>query len=90
MTEDDIYRAQRAKDLLSDEVFADALTSVRMDALLSLAEVKATDTVDILRLQAIVHVTEAMKDYLAAAIKKTGTADGGLNFPATRPANKAN
>ncbi len=90
MNESDlIHRAEEAKTLLANDLLAEALTSVRMDALLGLANVKATDTSDILRLQAIVHVTQAMRDYLEAAITRTGERDGGLSMMATRIANTA-
>ncbi len=89
MTDEDNYRAERARGLLADDLLAEALTTVRMAALLGLADVKATDTNDILRLQAIVHVTEAMKDYLQAAITKTGERDGGLTMTATPKRNTA-
>jgi hypothetical protein len=84
-----IHRAEEAKTLLANDLLAEALTTVRMDALLGLAAVKATDTNDILRLQAIVHVTEAMRDYLEAAITRTGARDGGLTMTATPKRNTA-
>lgn len=70
-------RADRAKVLLNDDLFAEMLTTVRLEALNGLAEVKASDTDDILRLQAIVHVTGEIKDRLEACITATGERDGG-------------
>lgn len=59
-------------------MFAGALTSVRMDALLKLAEVNATDIPAIQALQATVRVTDSIRDALMAAILQTGEQDGGV------------
>lgn len=83
-----IHRAEEAKRLLSSDLFAEALTQVRMDALLSLGSVDPTNTTEIHRLQAIVRCTEDIRGFLEAAITRTGANDGGLTMPATRP--KAN
>lgn len=85
-----IHRAEEAKRLLGSDLFADALTSVKMDALLELAKVDADSFNKITRLQSIVHVIDEIKSFLEAAITRTGANDGGLVMPATRPkANKA-
>ncbi len=88
-SEDDIHRAERAKVLLNDQVFVDALTEVRMEALLELAVVDADSFNKITRLQSIVHCTTEIVAKLEAMITKTGARDGGLTFPATRKANTA-
>ncbi len=91
MAEDKIYRAEAAHRLLNDAVFADALTQVRMDALLMLADVNPTAVDEIRRLQAIVIVTDQLRDNLEAAITASGSRDGGHVLTATRPkANTAN
>ena len=88
-TDEDIYRAEQARMLLGNDLFATALTEVRMDALLELAKADAASFKEIVRLQAIVHVTDAIKASLEAAITKSGARDGGLTFPATRVPNTA-
>lgn len=92
MTETDlIHRAEQAKSLLANDLFADALTQIRMEALLGLSDVDPSRTTEILRLQAIVRCTDDIRGFLEAAITRTGANDGGLVMPATRPkANKAN
>lgn len=72
------HRAEEAKNLLGNELFADAMTKVRMDALIALSEVDAGDTKEILRLQAIAHCTQEVFSLLDAAIKATGEQDGGI------------
>lgn len=77
MADDLTHRAEEAKNLLSNELLAEALTEVRMDALVALGEVDATDTKEILRLQAIAHCLQEVRDKLEAAIIRTGERDGG-------------
>lgn len=77
MANDLTHRAEEAKNLLSNELLAEALTEVRMDALVALGEVDATDTKEILRLQAIAHCLQEVRDKLEAAIIRTGERDGG-------------
>ena len=78
---DTAYRAEMAKSLLGNDLLAEALSTVRMDALLGLAKVHPRDDVTgMLRLQAIVFVTEAMVDYLKAVITRSGANDGGLTM----------
>ena len=71
-------RAEEARNLLASDLFAEAMTAVRTDALMSLATVKADDTLEIQRLQAIVHCTEGFRDALVAATLKAGERDGGV------------
>ena len=73
-----IHRAEEAKHLLANDVFAEALTAVRADALLKLASVDATDVTAIQALQAMVRVTDSIRDALMAAILQTGEHDGGM------------
>lgn len=84
MTEaDKIHRAEHAKQLLADDLFAEMLTTVRANALNELATVDPDDKPAIHRQQAIVSVTGDIKDMLEAAIIATGEHDGGfsLNSP---------
>lgn len=77
---DQAYRAETARRLLNDEpLFAEALTAIRMDALLDLAEADPDDKTAILRLQAIAHVTMEIKDRLEAEILASGSSDGGVS-----------
>lgn len=59
-------------------MFASALTGVRMDALVALAEADPDDKTEILRLQAVVRVTANIRDALMAEILRTGEHDGGM------------
>lgn len=58
----------------------DALTAIRMNALLELAEADPADTSGILRWQAIVRVTGDLPDMITREIIASGADDGG--FPA--------
>lgn len=60
--------AKEAKRLLNDDTFATAMTVVRTNALVALADVDATDTKEILRLQAIANCLNDVRDQLEAAI----------------------
>ena len=71
-------RAEEARNLLASDLFAEAMTIVRTDALMALASVKADDILEIQRLQAIVHCTEKLHDALVAATLKAGERDGGV------------
>lgn len=77
---DQDYRAETARRLLNDEpLLAEALTSIRMDALLDLAEADPDDKTSILRHQATVYVTGEIKSRLEAEILRSGTSDGGVS-----------
>jgi hypothetical protein len=71
--------AKEAARLLADETFATAMTNVRMSALVALGEVDASDTKEILRLQARANCLQDVRDQLEAAIKAMGSADGGFD-----------
>lgn len=73
------HMAREAQRLLADDTLATAMTEVRMNALLALGEVDASDTKEILRLQAIANCLSDVRDQLEAAIKKMGSADGGFD-----------
>lgn len=73
------HYANEAARLLSDEVLATAMTNVRTDALVKLSTVDASDTKEILRLQAIANCLADVRDQLEAAIKSMGSADGGYD-----------
>lgn len=49
-----------------------------MDALVGLANCDASDTKEVLRLQAIAKCTEGIRDALVAEILRTGEHDGGM------------
>ena len=73
------HMAREAQRLLSDDVLAEAMTAVRMNALVELATVKADDVTEILRLQAIANclpdVVDALKSYILAAGGMSGGVD---------------
>lgn len=73
------HYAKEAARLLGDETLAEAMTTVRMNALVALAEADASDTKKILRLQAIANCLADVRDQLEAAIKAMGSADGGYD-----------
>lgn len=78
------YRAQQADRLLNHEpLLAEAMETVRMNALLALADVSPTDTSSILRYQAIAACTLELLNSLQAAIIAGGSQDGGLGDEAT-------
>ncbi len=69
MTEAEIeHFAKEAARLLSDDTLATAMSNVRMKALVELADVDASDTKEILRLQAIANCLQDVRDELQAAI----------------------
>jgi hypothetical protein len=73
------HYANEASRLLSDDTLATAMTTVRANALVALADVDASDTKEILRLQAIANCLQDVRDQLEAAIKSMGSADGGFD-----------
>lgn len=73
------HYAKEAARLLSDEVLAGAMATVRMNALLALADVDASDTKEILRQQSIAKCLSDVRDALHAAILATGQNDGGVS-----------
>lgn len=89
MGSDRFHRAELAKGLLDNPIFADVLTEIRMDALLALAEVDAGSFKEIHRLQSIVHCTGEIVAKLKAMVIATGSQDGGVSMTATRKANTA-
>lgn len=76
---DQDQRAEAARRLLSDPIFVDALTAVRMEALLDLAETRPDDVMALQHLQAIVAVTMSLRDMLEAEITRSGARDGGVS-----------
>ena len=58
---------------------AEAMTEVRTEALVKLALVKADDTLEILRLQAIAGCLSDVRAWLEAKILATGEKDGGVS-----------
>lgn len=75
-----VERAERARFLLSDDLFAEMLTTIRLDALNALAEVDPDDKNQILRQQAIVAVTGEIKSLLERCTLTTGGQDGGYSM----------
>ena len=53
---------------MADETLADAMTTVRMNALVALGEVDPTDIKQITRLQAIAGCLQEVRDLLQAAV----------------------
>jgi hypothetical protein len=78
MTSDQEHRAEEAKTLLANEIFGNAMATVRLNALAELATADATNAAEILRLQAIANCTQEVRDLLYAAIIATGEIDGGI------------
>lgn len=78
------HRAQRARELLGDDLFAEALTSIRSEALLELAETDPDDKTEIIRQQAIVAVTGMIVEMLQAVILQSGEQDGGISVSQPR------
>lgn len=70
--------AQRARDLIADEVLSAAFSKVRQEALEALAVTDADKTIEIQRLQAIVAAVTEVQALLEDAIIATGAMDGGL------------
>jgi hypothetical protein len=73
------HYAKEAERLLADDTLATAMTVVRTQALVALSTVDASDTKEILRLQAIANCLADVRDQLEAAIKAMGSADGGFD-----------
>lgn len=80
-----LHYAKEAERLLNDDTLAEAMTMVRMKALVALGAVDATDTKEILRLQAVAGCLEQVKAELEGAILAIGQGDGGFD-PNQRPA----
>lgn len=70
--------AAEATRLLNEPLLAEAFAEVRMDALIGLSEVDATNTTEILRLQAIATCLSDVVDLLKAKIIASGQSDGGV------------
>lgn len=73
------HYAKEAERLLNDDVLADAMTAVRMNALVELSTVKADDVTEILRLQAIANCLPEVVDALKAHILAAGGMSGGVD-----------
>lgn len=84
MDQQAIHYAKEAERLLKDDTLAEAMTVVRMNALVALGEVDASDTKEILRLQAIAKCLDEVKAELERAILAIGQGDGGFD-PNARP-----
>lgn len=87
MTAIEDHYANEAARLLADETLASAFETVKLNAMIDLCTVDATDTKEILRLQAIANCLQEVRDALHAAITATGRNDGGVSLskpPSTR------
>ncbi len=72
------HYATEAARLLADDTLAEAMTQVRMDALVALSTVDLVNNQsEALRLQAIATCLVDVKDRLTAFILAMGTKDGG-------------
>lgn len=80
---DDHY-AKEARRLLNDDVFAEAMTTVRMNALVALGEVDPSNTKEIMRLQAIARCLDDVKSELERAILAQSDSANGFD-PNQRP-----
>jgi len=77
---DQLHRAELAREILSNDMFAEAMTTVRMNALVGLADVDPTDIAAFMELRAIAKCTEQVIDLLNSEITKAGERDGGVSF----------
>jgi endonuclease V-like protein UPF0215 family len=75
----DEHYAKEAERLLNDDVLAEAMTAVRMNALVELSTVKADDVTEILRLQAIANCLPEVVDALKSHIIAAGGMSGGVD-----------
>lgn len=73
-----IHRAEEAKQLLANDIFAEALTAIAEDALEQLTRIDPDDKNGIIRQQAIVQVARDLPTTLTAFILRTGEKDGGV------------
>lgn len=73
------HYAKEAVRLLNDDVLAEAMTAVRMNALVELSTVKADDITEILRLQAIANCLPDVVDALKSHIIAAGGMSGGVD-----------
>ena len=80
----DKRRAAEATRLLNEPLLAEAMTEVRMNALIALSEVDAGDMKEILRLQAIATCLNDVVELLRANITASGQSDGGVQVE-TKP-----
>lgn len=72
-------RAERAKRLLEDDVFAEILTIVRQDAVDKMADAEPAST-ELIQAQQLYRLTTDIYDrLLAAAHIATGERDGGVS-----------
>jgi hypothetical protein len=74
------HYAKEAARLLNDETLASAFETVKLNAMLALCDVDATDTKEIQRLQALANCLQEVRDALHAAILATGKSDGGMSL----------
>ena len=76
-------RAAEATRLLNEPLLAEAMTTVRMNALIALSEADAGDMKEILRLQAIATCLNDVLDLLRSSITASGQSDGGVQVETT-------
>ena len=81
------HYARESARLLADDTLAGAFETVRINALVALSTVKASDINEILRLQAIANCLSDVRDQLEAAIVLMGKADGG--FDPSKPTSES-
>lgn len=72
-------KAAEAKRLLNEPLLAAAFEAVMLNAMRELTTVDASDTKEILRLQAIACCLSDVRDALYASILASGEADGGVS-----------
>lgn len=71
-------KAEQARHILGNDLIAEVLTEIRTEALLALADIKADDTLGILKHQATAAVAFEFVTRLQAKITAAGTNDGGF------------
>lgn len=73
-----MHRAEEARNLLANDILAEALTAVAEDAIAKLVVADPDDRNGIIRQQSIVSVCQDLPQMLRAILLRTGEADGGV------------
>lgn len=71
-------RAREAKRLLNEPLLAEALESVRLNALVRLGTVDLKDTKKVMELRALANGTQGLLDALTTILLEGGGMDGGI------------
>lgn len=76
---DSRYIAERAKDMLEDDLFAQVLTDIRLEALTELSECDPTDVETIRTKQALARATSEIVEKLHAIVRAEAMKSGGYS-----------